>query len=273
MENIKEALDGVFIRMALIIYLDDSDSDQSSVITIAGYAGLASAWNIVEEHLEGVCAKYDVEILHAMKFVGTKGSFKDWKWAKKIGFVEELYSGPTNQLIGLSFSGAKSFKTIKEQHKVFASSSLFEHEFVRLVGFLTRFHPNAAAIRREGLSFVIETGHKNNKGIQKWFDNASENGDLKGVLRSLTFVAKDSCRAIQISDFLAYHARQWSAKCAVHFNEVVIPKEVVLKTMCDLVPHHFDMISRPAIRTFDNPKEMEAFIKTLPNQFKAVKPQ
>jgi hypothetical protein len=62
---------------------------------------------------------------------------------------------------------------------------------------------------RPPLSFVVESGHKNNSNLVKYFDWLKRQGEgPRRDLSSITFAAKNDSRAIQMADFLAFYGRK-----------------------------------------------------------------
>ncbi len=60
----------------------------------------------------------------------------------------------------------------------------------------------------EGVSFVLESGHENNGEAERAFYDVRKLHSLEGVLRSMCFVPKEHCRAIQMADLLAFYSRR-----------------------------------------------------------------
>jgi hypothetical protein len=60
----------------------------------------------------------------------------------------------------------------------------------------------------DGLAFILECGNEHNSEVEEQFYKVRELHNLQGVLRSIRAVPKDSCRAIQIADLLAFYSRR-----------------------------------------------------------------
>jgi L-ribulose-5-phosphate 3-epimerase UlaE len=56
--------------------------------------------------------------------------------------------------------------------------------------------------------FLVETGNNNNSEIGNFFHKMTKQPAFEGSLRSISFVTKDSCRAIQLADFFAFYSRR-----------------------------------------------------------------
>ena len=65
-----------------------------------------------------------------------------------------------------------------------------------------------AEICAAGVSFILEHGHGNNAEVEQRFQGFRQRHKLKGVLRSLSFHAKQDSRAIQLADLYAYYSRR-----------------------------------------------------------------
>lgn len=57
------------------------------------------------------------------------------------------------------------------------------------------------------ISFVIESGNKNDANLIRIFDFIREKYQLHDKLRSIIFSPKDSSRALQLADFFALYSR------------------------------------------------------------------
>ena len=64
------------------------------------------------------------------------------------------------------------------------------------------------AAHSEGVALILEHGHENNPQAEQEFGYVREHYGLQNVLRSISFVPKDNCRAIQAADLLAFYSRR-----------------------------------------------------------------
>lgn len=64
------------------------------------------------------------------------------------------------------------------------------------------------AVHDEGVAFILETGNEHNAEAEQVFYDVRQRHGLENVLRSISFVGKESCRAIQIADLLAFYSRR-----------------------------------------------------------------
>jgi hypothetical protein len=95
------------------------------------------------------------------------------------------------------------------------------------------------AANTEGVAFVLECGHENNPEAEKEFYWVREHYNLQGVLRSISFVPKDSCRAIQLADLIAFYSRRDGVvflKAQTDKSETY-EMDIMLKIILEGVPH------------------------------------
>jgi hypothetical protein len=60
----------------------------------------------------------------------------------------------------------------------------------------------------DGVAFILESGNENNAEAEWNFHEVRRLHNLENTLRSITFVPKESCRAIQMADLFAYYSRR-----------------------------------------------------------------
>jgi hypothetical protein len=60
----------------------------------------------------------------------------------------------------------------------------------------------------EGVALIPECGHENNPEAEKEFDVVRKLHKVEHILHSISFVPKESCRAIQLADLLAFYSRR-----------------------------------------------------------------
>ena len=65
----------------------------------------------------------------------------------------------------------------------------------------------------DGLAFILEAGHENNPEAEQNFHAVRKLHKLEETLRSISFVPKDNCRAVQMADLFAFYSRRDSARC------------------------------------------------------------
>ncbi|MEO0440791.1 MAG: DUF3800 domain-containing protein [Pseudomonadota bacterium] len=197
-----------------ILYLDDSDSTGSSVVTIAGYVQHIADWESFEENANAVCQKYEVDCLHGIEFHNTRGCFKGWSYVDKRNFIDELYAKPNN-LLGISHSiKKKGFGDIKKESRLLSQTSPYGAAFNTICGSMVINPLFGGEIQKEGVSFVVEAGHKNNAELGKMFSTLQTAEWTSGILKSIDFAQKGDCRAIQLADLNAFYSRRQAAKMA-----------------------------------------------------------
>lgn len=65
-----------------------------------------------------------------------------------------------------------------------------------------------ASAKKEGVALIIESGHENNAEAEEQFYEIRKLHKIDDVLRSISFVQKASCRAIQLADLFAFYSRR-----------------------------------------------------------------
>lgn len=230
-----------------VCYLDDSDAEQSSVMTLAGYTSTLDDWEKFEKRADRFCNAYEVPILHAKEFHDGKGCHKGWSQTKKNAFIDGLYNiAADTVLVGLSRSAQKkTYRDRKAETGLNASMSAYGYTFASIIHTLARGSGLSKRIQEQGLSFVVESGHNNNEEIEKFFHRVKNQEIYKGILRSFTFSGKDESRAIQLADFYAFYSRRHAAKLDVHNGKVVLPAEKNYARFVHRLPHDGFTIADP----------------------------
>lgn len=88
----------------------------------------------------------------------------------------------------------------------------------------------------EGVAFLVETGNKNNDELERFFAKMSKFENWRGCLRSLSFISKTNCRAIQIADFLAFYSRRHMREHDRFSGKFSLPMSAYLEIMQRHVP-------------------------------------
>jgi uncharacterized protein DUF3800 len=199
------------VAAVFVCYLDDSDAEGSPVVTLAGYVGLIDRWEWFEEQASRVYDDFGVGILHAKEFEDRRGAFKKWDRDKSKAFLDALYEGALERFYAVSFSTAKV--TYNERRKEVGSWETvgpYGLAFGSIVGHLMD-GPISSVIKQHGLSFVVESGHKNNPGIADYFHKLKKSRTY-WPLRSFTESGKQESRAIQLADLFAFYTRRWATR-------------------------------------------------------------
>jgi hypothetical protein len=202
---------------ALVCYLDDSGKDPQNVATtLAGYVAEKGSWAKFEAEVEPLFTKYGVDILHAMDLHGTRGDFKGWTVLKKQSFVAQFCSILSRHaLLGVTMSVGKSeYKAAADRSARKKTTSPYTFcSNVILDWLLTDIRVGKKA-NEEGVAFILEDGHENNPEVERNIGVITEMFNLAKKIKSVSFVAKTSCRAIQAADLLAFYSRR-------HANEIL----------------------------------------------------
>lgn len=108
-----------------------------------------------------------------------------------------------------------SMSAVKETYAMRAEESdwkrivtPYTYCFNVLIDWLFRDTRVGCAANMEGVAFILECGHENNAEAEQCFHNVRELHKLDHVLRSISFVPKNHCRAIQIADLIAFYSRR-----------------------------------------------------------------
>ncbi len=190
-------------------YLDDSGTD-GPIITLGGFVSFMSNWERVEPKLDAVMNSHGVEVFHAKQFHDTDPPFKGWSKIRKRSFAEEVFGASHHELIGISIGVRK--EVIKDAKKsspglldsMSPMGTCFSAIMIKLLT-----HPwLTTAIKQYGISFLIETGNGNNSELERNFHQLAKQPHYEGALRSISFIPKAHCRAIQLADFFVFYSRR-----------------------------------------------------------------
>ena len=197
--------------VVLVCYLDDSGKDpQNPVTTLAGYVAKEDMWRDFEVAVEPVFADKDIKILHAKDLHDTDGEFKGWRVLEKQAFVARICQTMSPRLpLGVSMSAHKAnFAMRAAQSGRKRTVTSYTLCFNWILDHLLRSILLGRIAHTEGLAFILECGNEHNKEVEQQFYEVRALHKLEGALRSISFVPKDSCRAIQIADLLAFFSRR-----------------------------------------------------------------
>jgi hypothetical protein len=196
--------------VVLVCYLDDSGKDpQNSITTIAGFVARSEEWEVFEREVEPIFDAYNVDILHSKQLHDTDGCFTGWTRMKKQTFVREVCDAMTTHVpLGLSMSAMKA------AYRKRAAESSRHHVTPYAFCFQAVFNWVLDDIRTgkdantDGVAFILETGHEHNPDAERSFHIVRKKFGLENKLRSISFVGKEDCRAIQMADLLAFYTRR-----------------------------------------------------------------
>jgi hypothetical protein len=199
----------------LVSYLDDSGKDRDNRDTcLGGYVLPEAGWEIFEREAEPIFQQYIGNTpLHAKDLYHGEGLYDGWKVVRKQAFVAKLCL----KLLPLKPFGV-SFSVRKAPYATRAAEALKRGLRKRtstpytfcMIGILnwllTDVHVGKMA-NEDGLAMILEDGNEHNEEAKKSLDAIKKLHDLEQV-RSLSFISKTSCRAIQMADLFAFYTRR-----------------------------------------------------------------
>lgn len=199
--------------VVLVCYLDDSGKDpQNRITNIAGYVAREEEWKAFESEVEPWFSEFNVKILHAKDLQNTDNEFKDWKVLRKQAFVARIYQAMRPHVpLGVACGAVKETYAERAKERQRRTVTPYSFCFNVIVDWLLRDVRLGKEIHHDGLSFILECGHENNPEAQEQFYKIRTHYGLEKVLRSISFVPKDECRAIQTADLLAFYSRRHGA--------------------------------------------------------------
>jgi hypothetical protein len=232
--------------VVLVCYLDDSGKDpQNPIETVAGYIGKDHAWQAFETEIEPIFAEKKVTILHAKELHDTDGDFKGWSRLQKQAFLARIgLVAARHLMMGFSMSALKGSYQEHAAYRAEGTPSRrtvtsYTFCFQVIVDWILRGVQISRAAHNEGVAFVLECGHENNSQAKDEFHWVQQHYSLENVLRSISFVPKASCRAIQYADLAAFYTRRdsialWKAQTD---SKETYEMDVMLKILLESCPH------------------------------------
>ena len=198
--------------VVLVCYLDDSGKDpQNPITTLAGYVARDTGWEAFESEVEKWFEEYGVGVLHAKELRDTDGDFKGWSVLKKQAFVSRVCQARSPHfMMGLSVS------TLKDQYQLRAGESdrkrtatPYAFCFNVINDWIFRNVRIGPFSNKEGVAYILECGHENNPEVEAEFAAIKTlHPDIAPLMHSISFVSKNSCRAIQLADLFAFYSRR-----------------------------------------------------------------
>jgi Protein of unknown function (DUF3800) len=230
--------------MMLVCYLDDSGKDsQNPITTIAGYLASEEAWAEFEKEVEPYFAERNVKVLHAVDLHNTRGEFKGSSVLNKEAFVARIAQVASKHVaFGVSMSAEKGNY---RDHAIYRSDTSrqtvapYTFCFQVILDWLLRDIRIGKRVHSEGIKFLLEEGHDNNAQAKKEFHWTREHYKLESVLHSIDFVKKDSCRAIQLADLIAFYSRR-DGVTLLKSKQPGAPEykmDQMIKILCEKVVH------------------------------------
>jgi hypothetical protein len=200
-------------RIVYVCYLDDSDTQLGRNACIAGYYTRVGNWVAFEQAVEPIFLKYSVEVMRGKDLRDGRNDFKGWDRDKKSSFVREVFSvGGRHIVEGVSACVDKKWYAASEKVKETRSLRSIPPiglAFSTVVNSISFQSPVAEDIEKDGISFMVETGNKNNASLERYF-SFLQKAEWGSILQNsaISFVDKRSCRAVQMADMLAFYSRR-----------------------------------------------------------------
>lgn len=195
----------------LTCYLDDSGKDpQNPITTLAGYIARDTEWFGFENDVEPWFTEFKVGVLHARQLHATDGDFKNWSILKKQAFVSRICQARNpHVLMGVSMSAAKEAYQIRAaESSRKRTATPYSFCFQVIIDWILRDTRLGALSNTEGVALILECGHENNAEAEEQFHAVRKLHGIEHLLHSISFVPKESCRAIQLADLLAFYSRR-----------------------------------------------------------------
>ena len=204
----------------LVSYLDDSGKDpQNRDTCIGGYAAPEETWAMFERDAEPIFQQYlGDDPLHAVDLYHGNGRFDGWKVIQKQAFVAKLCLKlyPLQSVAGVSFSVRKkpyAKRAAEGLARGDRKRTVTPYTFcmTAILNWLMTDVRVGKIANEDGLALILEDGNEHNNEAKQSLDTIRELHALESV-RSLSFVSKTSCRAIQMADLFAYYTRRHNQK-------------------------------------------------------------
>lgn len=204
--------------IVLICYLDDSYDAGFPVKSIGGYIGAYPDWIHFEQKAEPIFKKFGVNVLEGKKINATRGDFKNWKIKKKEDFVDRLQTvlRPA-ALYGIFYAiRTDEYDKAKADHKKNLNESAFGYAFRIVMDSIFRAAIVRKAHEKKGwrTQIILEQGNANNADAQRIYNQQLVHSQYGHLLGGFSEAPKDSSRALQMADLLAFYARRYSVECA-----------------------------------------------------------
>jgi Protein of unknown function (DUF3800) len=230
--------------VVLVCYLDDSGKDpQNPITTVAGSIARDTEWQAFESEVEHWFAEYGVNTLHAKELHDTDGDFENWSVLRKQAFVSRICQARTSHLMmGLSMSALKgTYQVRADESGRKRTVTPYTFCFNVIIDWVLTDFRTCGAANMEGVAFIVECGHENNPEAEKEFSVIRQLHSIEHILHSISFVPKESCRAIQLADLLAFYSR----RCGVAMEKArrdgnaTYQTETMMTIIAENLPHRF----------------------------------
>ncbi len=208
---------GRFVAV-LTCYLDDSGNDDDPVITMAGYISTNESWRRFEKDARSLFDYADLPYLHTVDLHQLRNEFDGWTREQAAEFANAFYT-----ILRFRVGFRIEFSVLKSMYKQRAIEHCVQHKgsplafcFQGVANWLINHKAILEAVSQENvdLSFVVESGHKNNQDVLARFNDIQR--QAPDLFKSLVFENKKDRIALQTADFLAYFSRRLRCKDKSH---------------------------------------------------------
>jgi hypothetical protein len=204
--------------VVLICYFDDSYESEAPFMSIGGWIAAYPDWIVFERQVKPIFDRNKVSVLEGKKLHNTRGDFKDWKVRKKEKFVGQLIDAlKPAAMFGLYFAvQTDNYAKAKLADGLNQNESAFGYAFR-----IALDHIFCAAVVQRAFSkkgwrtqIVLEQGNKNNADAQRIYNQLLFIAPYGHLLGGFSEAPKDSSRALQMADLLAFYSRRYTVACA-----------------------------------------------------------
>lgn len=205
-------------------YLDDSGTDGTTpTVTMAGYVADYRSWRHFERQSRKLFASFGIQSFHAKEFHDHDAPFDNWTITREGAFIDGwMEIARQHALAGITVSIAReAFGDYKKKHQALPNKSAYGHCFDCAIDFLLSDDLLGAAAIEHGISFFVEAGTNANAGVLDIF-NARKHADC-GFFQQMSFIDKNACHAIQLSDFLAFYSRRHGSRFVANADTTMPP--------------------------------------------------
>ena len=227
----------------LTCYLDDSGKDSNSPITtLAGYIARDTAWLEFESDVEQWFDEFNVKVLHAKELHDTDGDFSGWGLLRKQAFIARVCQSRTpHVMMGLSMSALKGTYEVRATESGRKRTvTPYTFCFNVIIDWILRDIRIGRASNTEGVALVLESGHDHNSEAEQEFHTVRKMHNIEHLLHSIEFIGKESCRAVQLADLLAFYSRRDGVallNARIEGREETHSPEPMVKILTEGIPH------------------------------------
>ena len=194
----------------LVCYLDDSGEAKEPVVTMAGVLGSADGWGEFERQSRTLFDEVGIRYLHTVELQHRRGEFEGWSSAETADFAHALFRiVERHARFGVEFSVLKSrFHERKKRYGLRRETSAISMCFRGILDRIVKDEDFLESEKMPGvsLSFVVESGNKNNDDVRQRFDAIKKMDPTR--LGSIKFEGKKKLIPLQTRDFIAFYSRR-----------------------------------------------------------------